>query len=392
MFTEEFFERRIEDFYTKVDHAIRLHGVEAIGSQDILYRLSRVATPTVEYSEIKRICSDIDAAPLGPNEPSGHRRWPFAWERASERYKEIAVNAEKAGHTVTAGLNFLRASLLAHSGQMFCRPEWPEMTKLQLERRDSYRRAAPYLGIEDHKVPYGDFEIPGYLWVPKDVERPPVVIMAPGANSVKEELHRWAAPLVDRNLAAFTFDGPGQGELSPLQGSKLPMRLEKYHEVFTTIINYLEANLNNKVDATKVAIWGQSMGGHLVTRAFEHETRPIAAVNLAGPPTNEGFAFAVGDHLVEMRDLLGVDTFLEAYEYLEKHGDGSSALKHIKVPFLIVYGSRDVLMGEDVMHQMAKDIGDNAMLLEYKDGNHGVFNWDFVMTDAMCDWLVDHLT
>ena len=27
----------------------------------------------------------------------------------------------------------------------------------------------------------------------------------------------------------------------------------------------------------------------------------------------------------------------------------------------------------------------------YKYGNHGVFNWDFLMTDHMADWLVDQL-
>jgi hypothetical protein len=48
-------------------------------------------------------------------------------------------------------------------------------------------------------------------------------------------------------------------------------------------------------------------------------------------------------------------------------------------------------MGDDIMHRLADEIGENAELVIYEDGNHGVFNWDFIMTDMMADWLVDKL-
>jgi 2,6-dihydroxypseudooxynicotine hydrolase len=391
MFDEAYFEQDIKRFYGEVDQEFRKHGCEILGSQDIYFRLSRVATPMIEYSEVKRICADIDGPPLGPNEPSGHRRWPLGWGRAMRRYKKIAESAEASGHHYTAGINFIRASLLAHAGQMFSRPEWPEKLELQKERAACYRRGAKKLGIEAHSVPIGKHALPGYLSLPKGVESPPIVIMAPGANSVKEELHRWAASFVDRGMATFVFDGPGQGELTPLQGSGFPMRLEKYHEAFTAIIDYLEENFSDKVDLQRIAIWGQSMGGHLAIRAFEHEKRPIAAVNIAGPPTDDGYPYSMADHKEEMRDLLGFDTFEETWAYLQEHGDGFDAVKHIDVPFLIIHGSRDDLMGNDVMHRLADEIGDNAELVIYEDGNHGVFNWDFLMTDRIADWLLDKL-
>ena len=391
MFDEAYFEQDVERFYREVDQAFRIQGCEALGAQDILFRLSRVATPMIEYSEIKRICADIDGPPLGSSEPSGHRRWPLGWGRAMQRYTLVAEKADASNHQITAGINYIRASLLAHAGQMFCRPIWPEKIELQKERSKNYRRGAKLLEIAEHHVPIGEYELPGYLWLPKGVEFPPIVIMAPGANSVKEELHRWAAPFVDRGLATFTFDGPGQGELSPLQGSKLPMRLEDYHKAFTAIIDYLEERVSDRVDIKRIAIWGQSMGGHLVIRAFEYENRPIAAVNIAGPPTDEGYPFSMADHKEEMRDLLGFDTFMQTWEYIQEHGDGFGSVKFINVPFLIVHGSRDDLMGDDVMHRLADEIGENADLVIYEDGNHGVFNWDFIMTDMMADWLVDKL-
>ena len=93
--------------------------------------------------------------------------------------------------------------------------------------------------------------MPGYLWIPEGVDKPPIVVMAPGANSVKEELHRWAQAFVARGLGTFVFDGTGQGELTGLQSSDLPMRIEKYHAVFTTIIDYLEANAGDRVDTDR---------------------------------------------------------------------------------------------------------------------------------------------
>jgi 2,6-dihydroxypseudooxynicotine hydrolase len=392
MYDEAYFRNRVKNFYLEVDKGFRTLGCEAFGVQDIFYRLSRVATPTIEYSEIKRILADIDAPPLSIQEPSGHRRWPLAWGRAMKRYKAIAEEAEAKGYKVTAGNNFLRASLLAHSGQMFCRPEWPEKLELQKERAGCFRRAAPFLGIEILDVPFKDgHALPAYLKLPAEVENPPVVLMAPGANSVKEELYRWVPAFVERGIAALTFDGPGQGELTPLQGGNLPMRYEEYHQVFTAMIDFLEENYAKQVDLKRIALWGQSTGGHLATRAYVEERRPKAIINLGGQPTMFGYPFLPPDVMEEARDLFGFETYEETWEYVQKHGDGLEAAKAIDIPYLIIHGSRDDIVGDRAMHELLEAIGNNAELVVYKDGNHGVFNWDFIMTDAMADWLLAKL-
>ncbi len=391
MYDETYFQANVRKTYDAIDTAFRTVGAEALGSQDIFYRLSRMATPTVEYTEIKRIMADIDGPPLGPDEPSGHRRWPLAWGRASRRYKEIGEKAVLAGHNVTAGLNLLRASLLAHSGQMFCKPEWPEKIELQKERASCYRQAAPHLGLQEHRVPFGSHSLPGYLWLPTGVSNPPIVIMIPGANSVKEELHRWAGPLVQRGLATFTVDGPGQGELTPLQGSNLPMRLEEYHKAVTAVIDYLIQTVADRVDVKRIALWGQSLGGYLVIRSFEHEQRTIAAVSLGGPPNLNAYPFLPGDATEEGRDITGMKSFQETWDYFQKYGDGFPAAKHVRVPLLMIHGSRDDLIPEAPVRRLADAMNGNAELVVYKDGNHGIFNWDNIMTDAMADWLVDKL-
>lgn len=391
MYNEKYFTERVSTFYRELDRGIRTLGSEKLGSQDIYYRLSRFATPTVEYSEIKRVCADIDAIAMGPNEPSGHARWPYAWGRASKRYKDFAEKAESTGFNITAGMNYLRASLLAHAGQMMCRPEWPEKIELQKERAYCYRRAALYLGIEEHYVPYGKHKLPAYLWIPASKKPVPVVVMAPGADSTKEELHRWAQAFVARGLAAMTFDGPGQGELTPLLDRSIPMRLETYHEAFTAVINYLQENASDRVDTSRIAIWGQSMGGHVVFRAFEHEKRPIAVVDVSCPPNMDIYPFMAADTQERIRDLFGFTTFEETWEYCQVEGNVIPHATIIKIPCLIIHGSRDPLVSDDTIAKLASAIGSKADVFTYRDGNHGVFNWDFFMTDSMADWLVEKL-
>jgi 2,6-dihydroxypseudooxynicotine hydrolase len=391
-FSESYFEQRIRSFYEEVDRNFRTIGCEKLGEQDIYFRLSRVASPTIEYSEIKRICADIDSPALDPNEPSGHRRWPFAWGRAANRYRQIGEKAEAEGHRITAGNNFLRSSLLAHSGQLFCRPQWAEKRTLQLERSTNYRKAAGFLGLEQHLIPFQNNFIPAYLWLPKGVNLPPLIVMSPGANSVKEELHRWASAFIERGLATLTFDGPGQGELSAMQGGKLPLRIENYHTVFTTILDYLESNVSDRIDTKRIALWGQATGGHLVTRSFEHEKRPIALVNLDGFPNMNAYPYLPPDVMEEQREVLGFKTFEETWAYLSQNGDALSAAKNITVPYLLIHGSRNDLAANEDMDRLLQVIGPTAEQMNFPDGNLGVFNWDNIMTDKMADWLVDRLS
>ena len=129
----------------------------------------------------------------------------------------------------------------------------------------------------------------------------------------------------------------------------------------------------------------------MVSRAFTFEKRPIAAVNLGGPPTMMQYPHLPADVQEEMRDMVGFDTMEEVWTYFQEHSDALPFAKDIDVPFLIVHGARDDLISDDLMDSLVTAVGSNAELVVYEEGNHGVFNWDFVMTDHMADWLVDKL-
>ena len=54
----------------------------------------------------------------------------------------------------------------------------------------AWAKAAPLLSppMEILAVPFAGLSLPGYLRLPADVHRPPVVVLLPGADSGKEEL------------------------------------------------------------------------------------------------------------------------------------------------------------------------------------------------------------
>src|SRR5437588_11913090 len=53
----------------------------------------------------------------------------------------------------------------------------------------------------------------GVLRKPWHTPKPPVVILVPGLDSVKEELHIYGDDFLRRGMAVLAIDGPGQGEM-----------------------------------------------------------------------------------------------------------------------------------------------------------------------------------
>ncbi len=95
-------------------------------------------------------------------------------------------------------------------------------------------RALPLLDPPGERVaiPCDGHTLYGNLRRPPGVARPPVVVMAMGLDSAKEEMHTNETVFLDRGLATFAFDGPGQGEAE----YDLPIQPE-YEEPVAAVID-----------------------------------------------------------------------------------------------------------------------------------------------------------
>ena len=201
--------------------------------------------------------------------------WCREWGRTAERYEGLAQRAEEKGRRATAGEAWRRAALCWHWGK-FVFAEYPDQQRAASDRAvDDYAKGAHTLNPPAQRVeiPYPGRSLPGYLRVPEGSARPPVVIMAPGLDSVKEELQATANYMTARGLATLAIDGPGQGE------SEYELPIEPaYEKVASAVVDFLETR--DDVDPARVGLFGVSLGGYYAARAAAHERRLVACIDL----------------------------------------------------------------------------------------------------------------
>src|SRR5207244_5776431 len=137
----------------------------------------------------------------------------------------------------------------------------------------------PRLGPPGPRIeaPFETAIIPGILRAPRGASHPPVVILVPGLDSVKEELYAIENEFLRRGMATLAVDGPGQGENAP----RFPIRAD-WASVITPLLDHLRSR-ELGLDPERIGLVGISMGGIYGPRAAATEKRLRAIVALAGP-------------------------------------------------------------------------------------------------------------
>ncbi len=311
--------------------------------------------------------------------------WCREWGRTARHYEQLAETAEAAGRTVTAGEAWRRAALCWHWGK-FVFTDHPEEQRAAHERTVAcFRRGADTLSppAEPVRVPYAGSTLAAYLRVPPGPP-PPIVVMIPGLDSVKEELQATAEHMLRRGLAVIAIDGPGQGEAE----YEFPIE-PAYERVVTAVADYLKGR--DDVDPDRIGVFGVSLGGYYAARSAAFEPRVRAAVELAGP----------------YRFDLDWDTLPPQTRTTFQHRSGAAspaqareraaaltledAAARISCPLLVAHGGRDRLIPPYHAERLARE-APGAELMMDPDGSHGLTNHAFESRAAMADWLAGHLT
>ena len=311
--------------------------------------------------------------------------WCREWGRTARHYEELAEGAEAAGRTVTAGEAWRRAALCWHWGK-FVFTDHPEEQRAAHERTVAcFRRGAGTLSppAEPVRVPYAGSTLAAYLRVPPGPP-PPIVVMIPGLDSVKEELQATAELMLRRGLAVIAIDGPGQGETE----YELPIE-PAYERVVTAVADYLKGR--DDVDPDRMGVFGVSLGGYYAARAAAYEPRVRAAVDLAGP-----YRFDLDwDELApQTRTTFQARSGAASPAQARERAAAltlEDAAARITCPLLVVHGGRDRLIPAYHAERLARE-APGAELMLYPDGSHGVTNHAFESRAAMADWLAARLT
>ncbi|MEU2081272.1 alpha/beta fold hydrolase [Streptomyces albus] len=208
--------------------------------------------------------------------------WHDEWLATADRVADEARTALADGHPVSARDAFLRASNYYRSAEFFLHgnPADPRINHAYDAQVACFRQAAALFtpAIEPLQIPYENTTLPGYFYRADDSGAPrPTVVMFNGFDGSAEEMHfAGAAAAVERGYNVLSFDGPGQPGTRHHQGLVFRPDWEK---VVGPVLDH--ALTLPEVDAERIALLGNSMGGVLAPRAaaFDHRIAALIAVD-----------------------------------------------------------------------------------------------------------------
>ncbi len=309
--------------------------------------------------------------------------WCRLWSECGAMHEQMGAQAEAERCYVSAGQHYYQAAIAYHFGKFLFVHRPDEMRTAHLHALRTYQRALPYFDLpgEHVTIPYeGGASMYGILRKPWHTPRPPVVILIPGLDSAKEELHVYAQDFLRRGMATLAIDGPGQGEMEYEHALR-----HDYEVPIRYAIDYLETRPD--LDATRVGLMGVSLGGYFAPRAAAFETRLKAAIGNCG-------AYNFGDHFdhvpaltraafihrLKARDAAEARTKLQTF-------DLQGVLSHLQCPLLVIMGRLDRLVPAQDAERMVHEAGSKGELWMFEDGNHVCNNIPYKHRPQQADWM-----
>jgi 2,6-dihydroxypseudooxynicotine hydrolase len=332
----------------------------------------------LQWADIKEIvarCSGLD-------------EWYSVFAGIGERYEKLAEKSLQAGHNISAGELFWRASMHYHYAQFYAFEQPALREDGQKKKVALYRRGAPLLNppAERIEIPFEGFTIPSYLRLPPGVKKPPCAVMLGGLESTKEESFLFENMCLARGLATFAFDGPGQGEMY------FQTKIRPDFERFTSaVVDYLEKR--SEVDASRLGVIGRSLGGHYAAKSVAHDNRFKSCVCWGALyelqtcwedmqlPTREGFRYCAGQSTLDA-----------AKRYLEMI-DLKGWPEKIRCALYIQHGAKDALIPVAQAQRLAHEASNASRIVldTPAEGNHCCHNLYHVSRYPMADFLADTL-
>ena len=312
--------------------------------------------------------------------------WCSAWCARAAQHEAIGRKALAEGFKLSAAQHLATAAVCYHFSKFVFVLDPEQMRAAHLKAVECRKLALPYLrpAGEYVQIPFEGKSFAGILRRPTGVARAPIVVMCMGLDSAKEEMESYESLFLARGLATLSFDGPGQGEAEydfAIRGD--------YEVAVKAVIDWLEARQD--IDASKIGLWGVSLGGYYAPRAAAFETRVKACIGLSGP-----YDFgAIWDVLPELtRDTFRVRSKCATQEAARKHALTLSmhgVAQQIKCPLYLVAGKQDRLVPWQDAERVAREASGPVELLAIEDGNHVANNRVYKYRTQSADWMAQQL-
>ena len=270
--------------------------------------------------------------------------WCAAWSARAPRCMRNWVFCPQREFQAHAGEHLVRAAIYYHFAKFVFVQDPKQMRAAHMKAVECYRDGVAFArppGSESDSFRRQDDLRSAQACLPKT----PVLIMAPGLDSTKEEIHAYEEPFLARGIAVLAIDGPGQGEAEyeiPICGD--------YERAAKAVVDWIET----RDRLSEVCIWGVSLGGYYAPRAA-YEKRIKACIALSGPFEWE----RIWDGLPELtRETFRVRSHSWIRMARRKAAELTmkEAAPRITCPIFIVTGRQDRLVPASHAEQLAKAV------------------------------------
>jgi dienelactone hydrolase len=322
---------------------------------------------------------------------------------SAARRREIKAEAfESQGRLVSARESYFIAAMLYSAAR------WPifenNAKSIDYNRRmvACYDKFAAYMNrpIERIEVPFGGAGkvLPGYLHLPHKPapgEKFPLVIGIDGMDGSKEIMcSMYGDKFLERGMANFIYDGPGQGECT-------------ISEIHVTETNHMDAALaiyerlieHPHIDRERIVVWGISFGSFFALQAaaalgarikgaavtfVNHDPGLTSIMDMASPSFKMRFMYMAG-----YDDEDAFDEFKKKFTILP-------VLERIECPVLVQGGEDDELSPIEFSDDVASRLEVPKKFVVYEGERHAIGgntasylgeNW-FTM---LADWCRDRI-
>jgi dienelactone hydrolase len=351
--------------------------------------------------------------PAGPDAVADFRTVGMRVRKFADMHREFAAAArrrevkaesfEKQGRTVSARESYFIAALL------YAAARWPIFENNEKSIGYNTRMVACYdrfaalmnRPIERVEIPFGreGKSLPGYLHLPRAPaagEKFPCAIGIDGMDGSKEIMcSMYGDKFLERGMASFIYDGPGQGECT-------------IREIFVTAENHMDAALavyewlaqHPHIDKDRIVLWGISMGTYFGLQAAAalgdrlrgtavtfvcHEPGMNGLMDMSAPSFKMRFMYMAG-----YDDEDKFDAFKEKFTLHPYVG-------RIRCPVLIQAGEDDELSPIEFTDELVAKIAPPKKFVVYEGERHAVCgnnpssylgeNW-FTM---LADWCLERI-
>lgn len=338
-----------------------------------------------EFAEILEVAGNID--------PDNRETINVAWLAMGNPVFDLAAKFEENGNYVSARRTYLRAFNYLRSAEFFMKLGDDRKLETYNKSVEAFNRALRYFDqpVERIEVPFDGSFLPGVLFSPVGVERPPLMIMFGGLDSLAEELYFGVGThLNERGIALLAMDGPGQG--AALRNNDMHSRHD-YNVAGTAVLDWCIENLGNKIDTSRIGIGAVSMGGYMAARCAAFEPRfKVCMIFGAVWSYHEVWVGRPDSHpLAEIvQHIMGVDSMDDARKKLEGYTLANGVAEKISCPTYILHGADDKQNFVSHAYRVAERLTCEHVLEVIPEGESGAQHCqidDFTRTFNMYDWI-----